>query len=733
MSTFNTGSGMRNFKCILVSACICMITSVQAAVITGTKNPVGWKIETALSSYQIAVAQDLIVIPLYYGPKGNMAEVRAPAVNVEKKIGSKIREVPFRGGFIEQTPAVEVVFADGTRDCDLQYVKSEIFERGGLPCLRVDMKDSVYGLMVSEFIRVVPESDILEKWLVLRNDGNDIIRIENAQSGSIWLEANEYELVHFSGKWAHEFMLEKTVLSPGVKTLQCRDLMGWASPWFAVRPLGKTTELHGPVWFGEVAYSGNWRIDFEKTADGNVQIVGGINFWDTAVELQPKREFTTAKMVFGFAPDGMNGASQRLHNYIRTHVLRPKFAAKPHPVLYNSWFATTFDVNEQHQLELAKIAKEIGVELFVIDDGWFKGRVNDQAGLGDWTVDKNKFPNGLTPLIKKINELGMDFGIWIEPEMTNANSDLYRRHPDWVLRYPKRTAHEHRNQLVLNLAREDVYQYLLASFDKFLGENNIKFIKWDHNRAITEPGWPDAPIGMQREVRIRYIENLYRLVDELQSRHPDVMFETCSGGGSRIDLGILSRMDQAWPSDNTCPGDRIMMQYAYLNAYPANTMDCWVTSEDWRREKPSLKFRFDVSSSGVLGIGADITKWSAEERKIAAEKIAQYKTIRGIVQLGDVYRLQSPFEGQRAVLEYISPDSSEAVIFLYNIWDTLPQSTPTTRGYNFVRLVALDPKATYSLNGDWQGKEDGETLMNIGVPWFVYGNFNSGVVVVKKK
>jgi alpha-galactosidase len=724
---------MKNVKWIARGLLMCVIANAQAAVITETKNPTGWKIETASSSYQMAVARDGIVIPVYYGPKGNMTDIRSAAVNVDKKEGSKIREVPFRGGFIEQTPAVEVVYADGTRDCDLQYVQSEIFDKAGLPCLRIEMKDPVYSLTVSEFIRVVPEYDVIEKWLVLRNAGDNIIRVENAQSGSVWLEANEYELVHFSGSWANEFMIQKTVLSPGVKTLQNRDMMGWASPWFAVRSLGKTTELQGPVWFGEVAYSGNWRIDFEKSALGNLQITGGINFWDTAIELSPKKEFTTAKMVFGFAPDGMSGASKRLHNYIRKHVMRPKFSNKPRPVLYNSWFATTFDVNESHQLALAKIAKEIGVELFVIDDGWFKGRINDQAGLGDWTVDRKKFPNGLTPMIKKINELGMDFGIWIEPEMTNPNSDLYRHHQDWVLRYPKRAAHEHRNQLVLNLAREDVYQYLLTSFDKFFSENNIKFIKWDHNRAITEPGWPEAPIGIQREVRIRYIENLYRLIDELEARHPDVIFETCSGGGSRIDLGILSRMDQGWPSDNTDPGDRIMMQYAYLNAYPANTMVSWVTSEDWHKEKPSLKFRFDVSNSGVLGIGADITKWSVEERKIAAEKVAQYKAIRDVVQFGDVYRLQSPFEGQRSVIEYVRPDSSEAVIFMYKLLDTLPASTPTTHGYNFVRLTALDPKATYVLTGDWQGKADGQTLMDVGVPWFVYGAFNSGIVIIKKQ
>jgi alpha-galactosidase len=704
-----------------------------AAVITETQNPKGWKIETASSIYQIAVASDGVVIPVYYGPKGNMTQLREADVKVDPKIGSVIREVPIRGGFIEQTPAVEVIYYDGTRDCDLQFVKAEIYEQNSLPCLRIDMKDNVYDLVVSEFIRVVPESDIIEKWLILKNNSKEIIKIENAQSGSIWLESNEYELQHFSGIWAQEFLLQKTTLSTGIKTLQSRDFMAWASPWFALKPIGKTAQTNGSVWFGEIAYSGNWRIDFEKKAKGNVQVIGGINFWDTAIELKPDAEFTTAKIVFGFAPDGMNGASQRMHNYIRGNVLRPAFRQKVKPVIYNSWFATGFDVNEQHQLALAKVAKEIGVELFVIDDGWFKGRNNDKAALGDWTVDKKKFPNGLTSMIKQINDMGMDFGIWIEPEMTNQDSDLYRAHPDWVLRYPKRVAHEHRNQLTLNLAREDVYQYLFKAFDEFLSSNNIKFIKWDHNRQLSEPGWPEAPIGEQREVRIRYIQNLYRLIDELEKNHPDIIFEACSGGGSRIDLGILSRLDQAWPSDNTCPTDRIMMQYAYLNAFPANTMVSWVTDEDWHKEKPSLKYRFDVSSCGVLGIGANITKWSDEDKKIAAEKIAQYKTIRDIVQFGNVYKLISPFEGQRCVLEYVNTDASKAVVFFYNMWDSLGLSTPTTRDYNFVRLAGLDAKATYTVTGNWQGKADGQTLMNIGIPWFAFGNFNSGIVIIKKE
>jgi alpha-galactosidase len=292
-----------------------------------------------------------------------------------------------------------------------------------------------------------------------------------------------------------------------------------------VRPGDESEDTSGAAWFGTLQYSGNWRIDFDKVFNGRLQIVGGINFWDTNWDLKAGTTFETPKFIIGYTRSGSEGAAQNLTAYIRKIILPKQWRNKLRPVLYNSWYATTFNVNEEQQLALAKIAKEIGVELFVIDDGWFKGRNGDHAGLGDWTVDKKKFPDGLQPMIKKINDMGMDFGIWVEPEMVNPNSDLYRAHPDWVFNFPHRTRHEGRNQLMLNLAREDVYQYLLKSLSALLSENNIKFIKWDHNRTLSEPGWPDAPVAEQREVRIRYINNLYRLIDALRSRFPDVQFE----------------------------------------------------------------------------------------------------------------------------------------------------------------------------------------------------------------
>jgi alpha-galactosidase len=702
-------------------------------VIVATEKPTGWRMETVSSVYQVALADDGIVIPVYYGPKAAAAKIYRPPVSVNPKVGSRIREVPFRGGFIEQTPLIELVFADGCRDTELIYAGSQILQIDGSWALRIDLEDPAYDLGVAAYFRVLPELDVIQKWLVIENRGETPIRVENAMSSSIWLPPDEYELYHLAGRWGHEFMLYQTLLTPGVKTIQTRDFVAHANPpWFAVGRAGETSETVGPVWFGSLHYSGNWRLDFEKAFAGNVQIAGGINFWDTSKQLEPHQQFTTPKMVLGLATDGLGGASTRMHRYVREQVLRERFRDVPRPVLYNSWYATTFDVTEKGQLELAQTAKEIGVELFVIDDGWFQGRVNDKAGLGDWTVDRNKFPQGLGPMIEKINALGLDFGLWVEPEMVNPQSDLYRAHPDWVLHYPKRTRHEQRNQLTLNLAREDVCEYLFESLGKLLEANNIRFIKWDRNRPLSEPGWPDAPAGGEREVRLRYVENLYRLIDRLQERFPNVWFETCSGGGGRCDLGMLQRMDQAWTSDNTDPADRLLIQHGYSHALPANTMVNWVTDKGWHQDQTSLEFRFHVAMTGVLGVGNDLAQWSPEDRRTAAQCVAQYKAIRPLVQAGVLHRLLSPVEGERVALEYADPQGGAAVVFLFNLREYMEGRGGRSGRGGTLRLRGLDPAAQYRVSGAWSGTIDGNTLMNLGIPWFLRGNFRSAVLTLQR-
>ena len=709
---------------IVLFALMAGMTWAQQSPVTAGSDGKSWTLATRSFIYQIRVSDQGKVNMFYFGDKSQNPDM------LRNPLGE---EITVRGGYSATTPMLEAVFKDRVRDIELTYEGSEILTQDGYATLVIRQKDNYYPLAVTEYIRVLPEYDLLEKWVEIKNTGKKgNIEIENAQSGTFFLPKNAYELTHLSGRWGYEYQMNVTKLTQGLKTIQTKDLRSYGSSFFAIRPEGEQEETCGEVWFGSLQYSGNWRMDFEKYAPGEVQVTGGINFWDQLLVLQPGKSFTTPKMMIGYTNRGMEGVSQNLASFTREKVLYPSHRAQVRPVLYNSWYATTFDVNEEHQLALAKIAKDLGVEVFVIDDGWFKGRINDKGGLGDWTVDKNKFPNGLQPMIEKINALGLDFGIWIEPEMVNPNSDLYRQHPDWVFHYPNRTRHETRNQLMLNLAREDVYQYLYSCFSTLLRENNIKFIKWDMNRGVTEPGFLSAPTDEQRAVRIKYIENLYRLFETLRAEFPEVWFENCAGGGGRVDLGMMARTDFCWASDNTDPVERTFIQYSFLNAFPSNSMISWVTQEDWHNQRHPLEFKFDVSLCGVLGVGYDITKWSDKEKEVAREKIALYKEIRETVHKGDHYRLISPYEHNRSVLQFVNKPKSESVVFVYNLAEYPDNAIPETKRSKKVKLRGLEPDASYRIEG-MDGLYAGRLLMNIGVEFPLYGAFKSRIFKIVKQ
>lgn len=371
-----------------------------------------------------------------------------------------------------------------------------------------------------------------------------------------------------------------------------------------------------------------------------------------------------------------------------------------------------FNVSAAGQRALAKQAAALGVELFVLDDGWFRRRSSDRAGLGDWTPDKRRFPKGLQPLIGYVNSLGMKFGLWVEPEMVNPDSDLYRAHPDWVLHYPTRPRTESRNQLILNMARTDVQEYLIAQLDALLSQNAITFIKWDMNRSVAEAGWPDAAKqGIEpREVWVRYVEGLYHVWDTLRARHPQVMFQSCSGGGGRADFGILQRADQIWVSDNTDAIARLAIQEGYSQVFPAQTMEAWVT--DSGRGSVPLRFRCHVAMTGVLGLGGNLTEWSAAELAEAKARISEYKTFRAIVQHGEQFRLLpvQRDDGQQypyTAVQYMDADRREGVLFVFRTLmadpvDFLP-----------IPLQGLEPMARYTVEGI-DGARSGMAWMTVG-------------------
>lgn len=632
-------------------------------------NAGGWLLETRRTAYALGPRADGLLLHRYWGPRLPFPDdyPAAPAAVhwpvFEGPLYLAPAEYLGQAGISFSEPALVARFADGVRGSDLRYVGAEVIDEP-TPELRVRLADARYPLAVTLVYRLHAEHDLLERWAEVSNAGDTPIILDRAWSASFHLPPNQrYRLSHLSGRWGDETQLRREPLPDGLTVLESRRLHTSHRhlPYFAL-DVGADEE-HGDVWFGTLAWSGAWKLCAEASEHGTTQLGIGLNDWDFAWELTPGETLHTPTVVAGFSAAGFGGASRLLHDYIRPRL---PHGERPHPVLYNSWEATGFDVDEESQARLAELAAGLGVELFVVDDGWFHGRNGETAGLGDWWPDEGKFPRGLGPLIARVNALGMEFGLWIEPEMVNPNSELYRTHPDWVLHFPTRVRTESRHQLILNLARPDVQEHLIATLDELLAHHNIAFIKWDMNRSVSEPGWPSAPRD-QRELWVRYVQGLYRIWGELRQRHPQVVWQSCASGGGRADLGILQFADQIWTSDNTIATSRLEIQHGFSQLFPAVTMEAWVTDmgPEFGVSELPLSFRFHASMCGALGIGANLLAWGEAEREEAASWVACYKEIRPIVQFGDLYRLRSPLDGPFAAVQYVSKDRREGVLIAF--------------------------------------------------------------------
>jgi alpha-galactosidase len=560
--------------------------------------------------------------------------------------------------------------------------------------------------------------------------------IRQAHSANWWLpDRDRWRLRYLHGGWGAETQLTQTTLTPGKLVLESRrgTTSHQLNPWFTLDPGGVATEESGEVWSGALAWSGSWKLVCELTPAGRVHACGGWNDFDWAQHLAPGGELVLPRFAALHTADGFGAASREWHAWQRAHVLgqgdpavtavsrwsparqapaRPAADDPPlRPVLYNSWEATAFGVSEEGQARLAEIAARLGVECFVVDDGWFAGRDHDRAGLGDWSVDLSKFPGGLAPLIKKVNDLGMRFGLWIEPEMVNPDSDLYRAHPDWVYHFANRARSEHRNQLVLNLARPDVAEWVFRTLDRILGENRIEFVKWDMNRPFSEPGWPSETGHNPERIWVEHVRSLYAILDGLRAAHPGVDFESCSGGGGRVDLGILRRVDQVWTSDNTDAWDRALIQEGFTQLYPPQVMMAWVTDSPnflTGRRLP-LSLRFHVAMAGALGIGGNLLHWSEADLAEAADLVAVYKDIRPVVQRGRLYRIASVLDAPFGASQYVAADGSRMAVLAW--WGPHQGSARPGR----LRLAGLEPRARYldAANGH---EHLGAVLMQEGLP-----------------
>lgn len=658
-----------------------------------------------------------------------------PAASFELPVDTTPAEYVGWGAGLYYTPDLKITFPNGNRDLVLHYVSHAI----NGDTLTIVMKDISLNVYVTLEYTIDPATGILRRRATIENKTDQPFTIEEAYAGTWNLpRGNHYHLISLAGRWAGEFHVQDQPIRENRIVLESRrgSTGHQNNPWFAVERGEQPDQNHGDVWFGALGWSGSWQIAVEQNELREVRVTGGYNPFDFGYVLAPGKTLKTPYFYAGFSHHGIGGASRLMHRYEISTILPHAPHPKLRPVVYDSWEATGFNVDEAGQEALAEKAASIGVERFIMDDGWFGERNDDHAGLGDWWVNRKKFPNGLKPLIDKVHSLGMQFGLWVEPEMVNPNSQLYREHPDWVLNFPGRPRTEGRNQLVLNLARPDVRAFVFNFLDKLLTENQIDFLKWDYNRNWSEPGWPAVAPDKEKEVYVKFVDNLYSILAELRARHPNVEIEDCSGGGGRVDLGILRYTDEVWTSDNTDPFDRLSIQNGFTYAYSPGIMMAWVTdSPSWVNNRAtSLEYRFLSSMQGSLGVGANLSKWTPGDFATAKNMIAQYKVIRPVVQRGDLYRLISPLHGsEHSVTEYVSHDRSQAVVFAFlhssQMWYPYPQ----------LHLRGLDPHATYSLQA-LDGKADSGTpaaasgayWMSKGLGPDLRGDFQAALFVLKK-
>jgi len=722
---------------LLISALAAAGLSAQAIQYVESRKI--WLLTTRDNSYAMGVGPNGTLQNLYWGaPLWRADDLPAPTMRREFSSfdppNMETRdEFPAWGGTRYYEPALKLTREDGDRDVVLSYVSHLIHEN----TLDITLKDVRDDVQVVLHYRVFPDNGVLERSATILNKTAKPLMLESAQSATWNLPVGVgAQLTYLSGRWASETQINREAIHQGMKVLESRKGVTGQdiNPWFAI-DAGDASEESGGVWFGALAWSGNWRITVEQTPAEQVRVTGGLNTFDFDYPLKAGESLDTPALYGGYSAKGFGEASRLMHRFEREQITPGGLSSRLRPVLYNSWEATQFKVTEAGQKELATAAAKMGVELFVMDDGWHGNRNNERSGLGDWNVNLQKFPSGLKGLIDHVNGLDMDFGLWIEPESVNADSDLYRKHPDWVIGFPGRPHSELRTQMVLNLARSDVKEFVFDTLDKLATENNIKYFKWDMNRPLSEPGWDEQPVADQRKLWVEYVRNLYEIMDRLRAKHPKLEIEDCASGGGRLDLGMLSRTDEVWTSDNTEAYDRLRIQEGFTLAYAPKFMSAWVTDVPnglANKRTTPLQYRFLVAMQGALGIGANLMKWSDAESAEAAKLVALYKRIRPTVQLGDLYRLNSPRAGDIAANQYVAADGKQSVLFVFRRAQEYRAPAPP------VRLKGLDEHALYRLESidgklvEKQPQMSGAYLMQAGLNLNLRNDFDSTAVILEK-
>jgi alpha-galactosidase len=626
----------------------------------------------------------------------------------------------FGDGFILE-PALQATHGDGNTSTDLEYVRHTTTTLDDDTTLtRIELKDKFYPFFVTLCFKACQKEDVIEQWAEIRHVERGPVTLWRFASSAPVFRAKQYWLTQFHGDWADEAQMLEERLTPGLKVLDSKlgvRASRFRTPSFILSLNKPAAEETGETYGGSLAWSGSFQLAFEVDWDNRLRALAGINPFDSQYRLQRGQVFSTPAMLWTWSDHGEGQVSRNFHHWAMLHGLRD--GAQPRPVLLNNWEATYFDFNENKLVSLLDGARDLGVELFLLDDGWFGNqypRNDDRAGLGDWQVNTNKLPRGLSFLAGQARQRGLRFGIWLEPEMVNPASALYHRHPEWAVGQLHREPETSRHQLDLDLTRPAVKEFAWNVVAGTLGPNpDITYLKWDANRYITQPGSTWLQPEEQSRLWIDYTLALYHNMARLKQNFPNVTAMLCSGGGGRADYGALKYFHCFWPSDNTDPARRVFIQWGFSHFFPACALCNHVTRSGHR----PVKFALDVAMSGDLGFDVDLAKTSPADRAAMAQAITLYKDeLRAIVQQGDLYRLESPYDGPRACLDYVTPDRSKAVLFVYQLKDgeagsVKPRGLDPARKYQ-VRELNLPAGAvsTMAENGE---TADGAALMKDGI------------------
>jgi alpha-galactosidase len=691
------------------------------------------------TSYCMQIVREGFLAHLYWGKKINSYHGSNPLVFVNRgfspnpdptdrtfSLDTLPQEYPAYGNTDFRTPAYQIQLKNGSTITDLRYKRHFIYKGkpklDGLPAtyveeeaeaetLEIILEDPLIGLRVTLTYTVFENFNAISRSVQFQNQGMERLEILRTLSASVDFRDDQFDLMTLYGAHINERNIVRRPVVPGNQLIESRR--GASShqqnPFFVLLR-NDATESHGEVYGFSLVYSGNFLAQVEVDQFHTSRASIGLNPFDFTWILEPGDFFQTPEAVLVYSNEGLGGMSQTYHELYRTRLCRGTFRDLLRPILINNWEATYMKFTAEKIVEMAKVGKEVGVELVVLDDGWFGKRENDKSSLGDWVVNKQKLPNGLADLANQIRNLGMEFGLWFEPEMVSIDSELYRAHPDWCIHVPNRNLSEGRNQLVLDLSRKEVCDYIIQAVSTVLASAPITYLKWDMNRHMTEIGSETLPKERQRETAHRYMLGLYRVLEEITTKFPDVLFESCSGGGGRFDPGMLYYMPQTWTSDNTDAISRLKIQYGTSLVYPVISMGSHVSTVPNHQVQrvTSLAIRGHVAMSGNFGYELDLTKLTEKEKEEIKRQIDLYKEIRHIIQFGIFHRLLDPFKGNAAAWMFVTENQAEVVVGYFKV---LAEPNPP---FTSLRLKGLNPNLSYEHieTGKIYG---GDELMYVGI------------------